>query len=182
MRITISGKAGSGKSTVANLLSKKLKLNHYSIGDLMRAMASEKDMTLLELNKLAEKNKSIDFELDNKLKELGKTKDNFVVDGRLTAFFIPNAEVRVFLKTDDKVRAKRIMNDKRQQEKNKSLKEAINNIKKREESETKRYKKYYGVNYTNKKLYNFIIDTTKLSPQQVVEKIIKFVRRKQKSL
>ena len=182
MRITISGKAGSGKSTVANLLSKKLKLNHYSIGDLMRAMASEKDMTLLELNKLAEKNKSIDFELDNKLKELGKTKDNFVVDGRLTAFFIPNAEVRVFLKTDDKVRAKRIMNDKRQQEKNKSLKEAINNIKKREESETKRYKKYYVVNYTNKKLYNFIIDTTKLSPQQVVEKIIKFVRRKQKSL
>ena len=182
MHITISGKAGSGKSTVANLLSDKLKLKHYSIGDLMRAMASEKDMTLLELNKLAEKNKSIDFELDNKLKELGKTKDNFVVDGRLTAFFIPNAEVRVFLKTDDKVRAKRIMNDKRQQEKNKSLKEAINNIKKREESETKRYKKYYGVNYTNKKLYNFIIDTTKLSPQQVVEKIIKFVRRKQKSL
>ncbi len=182
MRITISGKAGSGKSTVAKLLSKKLKLKHYSIGDLMRVMAIEKGITLLELNRLAEKDKSIDFELDNKLKELGKTKDNFVVDGRLTAFFIPNAEVRIFLKTDDKVRAERIMNDKRQQEKSKSLKDAISNIKKREESETKRYKKYYGVNYTDKKLYNFIIDTTKLTPTQVVEKIIKFVKSKQKSL
>lgn len=183
MRITISGKAGSGKSTVAKLLSEKLKLKHYSIGDLMRAMTIEKGMTLLELNRLAEKDKSIDSELDNKLKQLGKTKDNFVVDGRLTAFFIPNADVRVFLKTDDSVRAERILKDKKHQERGKSLKETIANIKRREESEKKRYKKYYGVNYTDKKLYNFVIDTTKLTPNEVVEKIIGFVKQKhQKSL
>ncbi len=178
MKITISGKAGSGKSTIAKLLSNKLSLRHYSIGDLMRAMAIEKGMTLLELNKLAEKDKSIDLELDNKLKELGKTKDNFVVDGRLTAFFIPNADVKVFLETDDKVRAGRILKDKRQQEKTKSLKETIISIKKREESEKKRYQKYYGVNYLDNKLYNFIIDTTKLAPERVVEKIIGFVKQK----
>ena len=79
MIITISGKAGSGKSTVAKMLSERLRLKHYSIGDLMRAMAKEKGMSLLEFNKLAEKDKSIDLELDNKLKELGKSKDNFVV-------------------------------------------------------------------------------------------------------
>ena len=112
MRITISGKAGSGKSTVAKMLSERLNLRHYSIGDLMRAMAKEKKMSLLEFNKIAEKNKSIDFELDNKLKELGKAKDNFVVDGRLTAFFIPNAEARVFLDANDEVRAERILKDK----------------------------------------------------------------------
>ena len=179
MRITISGKAGSGKSTIAKLLSEKLKLKHYSIGDLMRAMAIEKGTTLLELNKLAEKDKSIDFELDNKLKELGKTKDNFVVDGRLTAFFVPNAEIRVFLETDDKIRAQRILKDKRQHEKSKTLKEALSNIKKREESEKKRYQKYYGVDYLDKILYNFVIDTTKLTPEQVVEKIIGFVKQKQ---
>ncbi|MBI2652210.1 (d)CMP kinase [Candidatus Woesearchaeota archaeon] len=182
MRITISGKAGTGKSTVAKLLSKKLKLKHYSIGDLMRVMATEKNLSLLELNKLAEKDKSIDFELDNKLKELGKTKDNLVVDGRLTSFFISNAEIRVFLDADEKVRAQRILKDKRQHEKSKSLKEAINSIKKREESEKKRYKRYYGVDYLDKKLYNSIIDTTKLTPQEVVWKIIEFVKSKQKSL
>lgn len=182
MRITISGKAGSGKSTVAKMLSERLNLSHYSIGDLMRAMAKEKKMSLLEFNRMAEKNKSIDFELDSKLKKLGKAKDNLVVDGRLTAFFIPNAEARVFLDANDKVRAERILKDRRQQEKSKSLKEAIGSIKKREESEKKRYKKYYGVDYTDKKLYNCVIDTTKLTPNQVVGRIMNFVKTKQKSL
>ncbi len=178
MIITISGKAGSGKSTVARLLSKKLKLKHYSIGDLMRAMAKDKSVTLLKLNRLAEKDKSIDFELDNKLKELGRNKDNFVVDGRLTAFFIPHADVKVFLNANDKIRAQRILNDKRHQEKNKSLRETLKNIKEREESEKKRYKKYYGLDYRDKKLYNYVIDTTNMTPNEVVNKIVNFVKSK----
>ena len=178
MIITISGKAGSGKSTVAKSISQKLNLRHYSIGDLMRAMAREKKISLLELNKLAEKDKSIDFELDDKLKELGKTKNDFVVDGRLTAFFIPNADVRVFLDADDEVRAKRILKDKRQHEKSSDLKEMMESIKKREESEKIRYKQYYGVDYLNKRLYNFIIDTTDLKPQEVVDRICSFAKEK----
>lgn len=176
MIITISGKAGSGKSTIAKLLSEKLNLKHYSIGDLMRAMAAEKGLSLLEFNKLAEKDSSIDFELDNKLKELGKTKDNFVVDGRLASFFVPNAQVKVFLDADDEVRAQRILNDKRLHEKSKSLKEMIANIKKREESEKKRYQKYYGVSYMDKKLYNYAIDTSNMAPNEVADKIMKFVK------
>ena len=182
MRITISGKAGTGKSTVAKLLSGKLNIKHYSIGDLMRAMSLEKKMSLLELNRLAEKDKSIDFELDSKLKEIGKTKDNFIVDGRLTAFFIPHSDIRVFLEADDKVRAERILKDKRQHEKGQNLKQMTINIGKREESEKKRYKKYYGVDYADKKLYNFVINTTKLKPREVVDRIIKFIKSKQKSL
>ena len=181
MIITISGKAGSGKSTIAKMLSKKLKLKHYSIGDIMRKMAAEKRMTLLELNKLAEKDKAIDFELDSRLKKLGKTEDNFVIDGRLTAFFIPHADARIFLEANDKVRAQRIMKDKRHHEKSKNLKEMLKSIETREKSEKKRYRKYYNVDYTDKKLYNCVIDTTKMAPNQIVDKIIKFVKR-QKSL
>ncbi|MCH9028900.1 MAG: nucleoside monophosphate kinase, partial [Bacteroidetes bacterium] len=66
MIITISGKAGSGKSTVAKELARKLELKHYSIGDLMRQMAKEKNISLTELGKLAEKDDSIDKELDKK--------------------------------------------------------------------------------------------------------------------
>ena len=175
MKITISGKAGSGKSTVAKLLSERLKIKHYSIGDLMRAMAKDKGMTLLELNKSAEKDKSIDFELDNKLKELGKTKNNFVVDGRLTAFFIPDAEVKVFLDTNDKVRAERILKDNRDHEKSKDISEMIGKISKREESEKKRYKQYYGIDYSDRKPYNLAIDTTNVTPDEVVEMIIGFI-------
>ena len=181
MRITISGKAGAGKSTVARLLAKKLNLKHYSIGDLMREMASEKGITLIELNRLAENDKSIDFELDEKLRKLGKSHDNFVVDGRLTAFFIRNADVRVFLDADAKIRAQRILKDRRHDEENQNLKETIINIKKRELSEKKRYMKYYGVNYLDRKLYNFIIDTSGMTIKQVIGSIVKLVKHNQKS-
>src|SRR3989344_2153766 len=172
MIVTISGKAGSGKSTVAKLLAERLKLKHYSIGDLMRAMASEKKMCLIELNKLAESDNTIDLELDEKLKELGKTNDNFVVDGRLTAFFIPKANVRVFLDTDDKVRAERILKDRRAHEESKDILEMTAKIREREESEKKRYRQYYKMSYLDKKWYNLVIDTTNMSPNDVVEKII----------
>jgi|SRR3989338_3463697 len=181
MRITISGKAGTGKSTVAKLLSQKLNLKHYSIGDLMRAMASEKGISLLDLNRMAEDDKSIDLELDDKLKEIGRAKDNFIVDGRLTAFFIPHADVRVLLETDDKVRAERILKDKRQHEKSEDIEEAIAIIKKREESEKKRYKNYYGVDYTDRKLYDFVVDTTDLKPDEVVERISNLIKLKSKN-
>jgi len=182
MIITISGRAGSGKSTVAKLIAKKLGIKHYSIGDLMRQMAMEKNITLLELNKLAEKDNSIDLELDNRLKDLGKFQNNFVVDGRLTAFFIPHAQVRVFLEADGKTRAERILNERRQHEKSENLRETMENIEQREESERKRYIQYYDADYSDKKHYNCIIDTSKINPEQVVEKVMEFVNIVKKSL
>jgi len=174
MIITISGKAGSGKSTAAKELAKKLKLKHYSIGDLMRQIAKEKNMSLNELSKSAEKDKSIDLALDKKQIEL-RDKTDFVIDGRLTAYFIPYANLKVFLECNDKVRAERILKDKREDEKSKSINELTKKIKKREQSERKRYKKLYNVDYYDKKLYDLIIDTTNLSINGVLEKIIKSI-------
>jgi len=172
MIITISGKAGSGKSTVAKELAKKLNLKHYSIGDLMRQIAKERNISLIELSKLAEKDDSIDIELDKKNIQL-REENNFVIDGRLTAYFSPYADLKVFLDCDNKVRAERILQDKREEEKSKNLEELAKKIKQREESERKRYKKLYNVDYCDKSLYDLIIDTTNLSISEVVEKIIK---------
>lgn len=174
MIITISGKAGSGKSTIAGGLAKKLELKHYSIGDLMRQLAREKRMSLNELSKLAEKDESIDLELDKKQIEL-RDQDNFVIDGRLTAHFLPYADLKVFLDCDDKVRAERILKDNRSDEKSKDIKGLIKKIRQREHSERKRYKKLYNIDYHDEKLYDLVIDTTKLSIMEVVEKIIRLV-------
>lgn len=178
MIITISGKAGSGKSTVARELAKQLKLKHYSIGDLMRQMAKERDISLLELGKAAEKDKSIDKELDERQIRLGREEDNFVIDGRLTAHFIPNANVKVFLECEDRVRAERILKDERKDEKSKDITEVISKIKKRESSERKRYKQYYGIDYYDEEMYNLVIDTTKLSVKGVVGRIIGKIKKK----
>ena len=171
MIITISGKAGSGKSTVAKEIAKKLELKHYSIGDLMRQMAKEKNISLSELGELAEKDDSIDKELDKKQIEL-KNEDNFVIDGRLTGFFIPNATVKVFLDCDEKVRAERILKDERKDESSKDAVEVVEKIKAREQSERKRYKQYYDADYYDKKLYDLVVDTTNLSVEEVVNKIM----------
>ena len=172
MIITISGKAGSGKSTVARELAKQLKLKHYSIGDLMRQMAKERNTSLLELGKIAEKDESIDKELDERQIKLGKGENNFVIDGRLTAHFIPNADIKVFLECEDRVRAERILEDERKDEKSKDINEVISKIRERESSERKRYKQYYGIDYYDEEMYNMFIDTTKLSVKEVVGRII----------
>ena len=172
MIITISGKAGSGKSTVAKEVAKKLGLEHYSVGDLMRKLAKEKKMSLNDLSRLAEKDRSIDMELDKKTIEL-RAADNFVIDGRLTAYFLPYADLKIFLDCEDKVRAERILKDNRDDEKSKSLKELIKKIRQREKSERKRYDNLYSIDSHDKKLYNLIIDTTKLGVKEVVDRIIK---------
>src|SRR3989338_5787602 len=171
MIITISGKAGSGKSTVAKELAKRLHLKHYSIGDLMRQMAKERNISLLELGKIAEKDKSIDKELDERQMKL-RTEDDFVIDGRLTAYFIPNADVKIFLECEDRVRAERILKDERKDEKNRDINEVISKIREREASERKRYKQYYGIDYYDEEMYNLVIDTTNLSVKEVVGRIM----------
>src|SRR3989338_404464 len=176
MIITISGKAGSGKSTTAKELAKKLSLKHYSIGDLMRQIAKEKGISLMELSKQAEKYPSIDRELDKKQIDLRK-KDNFVIDGRLTAFFIPNAGLKIFLDCDDKVRAERILKEGRKDENGNNIRELMEKIKQREHSEKKRYKEIYNIDYADKKLYDLIIDTTDISPHEVLKRIMAAIKK-----
>jgi cytidylate kinase len=81
--------------------------------------------------------------------------------------------VKVFLDCDDKVRAERILKDERKDEKSGDIKEIIKKISEREESERVRYKKYYNADYYDKKLYNLVIDTTKLDIEEVVGRIVK---------
>ena len=181
MIITISGKAGSGKSTVAKLVAKKLKLKHYSSGDFMREIAKEHNMTLLELSALAEKEKWVDKALDDRQISLGKIKDNFIIDGRLSWHFIPNS-IKIYLDVTPEIAAKRIYGDKKNENRKNegftSQNDIIQKIKERTNSEKKRYKKYYNLDYHSKKHYDLVIDTSKITPEKVVEKIISFQKNK----
>ncbi len=175
MIITISGIAGSGKSTVAKLLAKRLNYKHYSIGDFMREIAKERNLSLLELSKLAENDKTIDKELDKKQVELAK-EDNFVIDSRLGFHFIKDS-IKVFLEVNLNEAAKRILKEKREHEQYKDIQESIEKIKTRINSEDRRYKDYYGIHYHDKDNYDIVIDTTEQKPEEIVEKILKTINR-----
>ena len=177
MIISISGKPGSGKSTVAKLVAKKLGFKHYSIGDLMGEIAVEKGVSLLELSRIAEKSREIDELLDKKQSNLGKTQDNFVIDSRLGWQFIPRS-VKIFLDVDLDVGAQRVYQTKRSDEaENISIKKTKENIAKRIASEKRRYRRYYDLDYFNKAHYDYVADTSNIPAEKVVEEIVGFIKR-----
>lgn len=176
MIITISGRAGSGKSTVGETLAKKLKLKYYCIGDMRRKMAEDMGISLAEFNRLGEKEAFTDTKVDEFQERLGKKEDNFVIVGRTSYYFIPHS-VKVFLDVSLEEGAKRIFSENREKEKFKTLSEAVDSIKAREESDSKRYKKYYNINIAEPKNFDLVIDTTKIPADAVVDRIIAFARK-----
>ena len=177
MIITITGNLGSGKSTVAKLIAKKLGLKHYSTGDFWREIAKERGTDVLGLNKMAETDRSIDNEMDKRQENLGKKGDNFVIDARLAWHFIPHS-IKIFLDVTDEEAARRIFSEKRPEEKfNATLESTLKKIKERRESERKRYKELYNVDYYDKKNYDLVVDTTPIIAEQVAEKVMDFVKK-----
>ena len=183
MIITISGVPGSGKSTVAKLVAKKVGFKHYSAGDFMREIAAKRNLSLLEISKVAEKDRGIDKELDERTVKLGKEEDDFVMDSRLAYHFIPNA-FKVFLYVDAKAAAKRIFGDIRKKKEGRKVEKesttlaaTLSAIRKRRRSEELRYKKYYNIDLFNKKQYDLVVDTTKATPEEVAAKIVDAVKK-----
>ncbi|MGB9748314.1 MAG: (d)CMP kinase [Candidatus Woesearchaeota archaeon] len=180
MIITISGEPGAGKSTVARIISKKLKLEYFSIGSFLREIALKRNKGIVEINKFAEENLEIDKYLDSKLVEISK-KDNYVVDSRIAFYFISHS-VKVFLKCDEKIAAERILKEigngknTRVSEHYKNLREVIESIKLRKESELNRYKKTYGIIYNDLKNYDLVVNTTMLSPEKTAKIILEFLK------
>ena len=80
--ITISGYPGSGKTTVAQLLHKKIGIPYIYSGDLFRTLAQQHHMSLEEFGKYCETHREIDEELDREQLEILK-KGNVIIEGRI---------------------------------------------------------------------------------------------------
>jgi CMP/dCMP kinase len=172
MIIAISGMPGSGKSTLAKMVAEKLKLKYYSIGSLMRQMATKNNLSLLELSAYAENDKRVDAMLDNAQADLAIQEDNYVLDSRLGYHFLKKA-FKVFITVSDEEAAKRVFEAKRAEEKeNTSIEETLKSLKQRHQSEVLRYKKHYGLNPFDETNYNFVLDTTGLAPEEACSKLI----------
>ena len=175
MIITIDGIPGSGKTTVAKMLAKKLGFKLYSAGDIQRAMAKKRKIDFLTLQEEAKKDEGkIDKETDAKTKELGETQDNFIITGRTTGHFIPHAR-KIFLDVEIATGARRIYLEGRDDEHSAEYYDALNKVKKRMASERIRYKKYYRIDIDDPKHYDLYIDTTVLTPEQVVDEILQWL-------
>lgn len=174
MIITLGWHHGAGKSTLGKKLAEHFGFKRYSTGDFMRELAAERGISLLDLGREAERDGGmIDKILDDRQIAIGKTEDNFIIDGRLSFHFIPQA-IKIFLTVDAREAAKRIFADETRAgvELHETLEHATENIQIRRASEDERYMKYYGLHIYDMSLYDIVIDTTDKTPEEVFEAVI----------
>lgn len=179
MKITITGDLGSGKSTIAKILSEELNLKYLSTGAIQREMARKRGITTLELNNLADTNKDIDKEIDDNLRALNTLDKDFVVDSRLGWFFIPSS-IKLYFLIDIEIAAKRIMNDStRINETYTSQQETIDKVTLRKASENNRFLKEYGADCADFKNFDLTINTTELKTITIARFITKIIAQEE---
>lgn len=186
MIISLSGAQGSGKSTIAKKLAKELNWPHFYIGGIRRKIAKDKGMTLAQYNKLGESDPSTDLEVDDYQKKLGETKDKFIIEGRTSWYFIPHS-FKIYLDVDKKEGAKRILahlqedNDRNEDKGIVDKESMLKSLAKRAKSDAYRYRKYYNIDVHDKSHYDYVLDTSKLSAEEVFEQILKEIKKRKEN-
>lgn len=161
--ITIAGKPGSGKSTTSKSVAAELKYTHFSSGDLFRAIGKERGINLLEANLSGEKGADIDHLVDQKLRDIGATEDEMVIDSRTAWHWIPSS-FKVYLNLDLTTAAERILANTTPERMAvehipNDVNEYAHQLQQRLDSESRRYEKFYGINPYDVANYNLVIDT-----------------------
>jgi len=181
--ITIAGKPGSGKSSTAKLLAQQLGYDHFSSGDLFREIARSRGQNVKQANLDAEGKQldedNIDEMVDRRLREIGQTENNKVIDSRTAWHWMPNS-FKVFIDLDLIIASKRIIAamehddvaGNRNEHIPESLEDYAHELGERLASETRRYEQQYDINPYDMTNYDYVIDSGKNSLDQVVEKVI----------
>ena len=170
MQITITGKLGSGKSTVGKLLAERYGYEIFSTGFIMRAYAVERGYSPLEMNKIMEDDRQLDDYLDSTVARvsLERKDDKLIFDSRMAWHFATNV-FKIFLTVDPMVAARRLVENPRPDEYYESVEGACEGLIKRAESEQARFLARYGVDYNDFNNYNLVVDSTHRTPDEIAD-------------
>ena len=173
MIISITGKPCSGKCTVAKVLEQKYGFKRISMGDMFKAEAKKRGMSTEEFTEYRTKDPSFDIYMDKQLpKFVSEYKDdNVVLESRVAWHFLPES-FSVFVDINDDEMAKRLLySDREGKEKSASFEEAKKTTINRYRLELEVYKKTYDIDCSNMDNYDFVIDSSSLTPDELAEKI-----------
>ncbi|MBO5713474.1 MAG: cytidylate kinase family protein [Clostridia bacterium] len=170
LKISLAGDLGSGKSTVGAILAKKYSLEKVSIGQIQRDMATEMGMDTVAFNKYMESHPEYDKILDDKLREYEVKNGNYIFDSRLAWHFVPSS-FSVYMTVNVEIAAKRIISANRETEQYASIEDAVKKLTSRRESESLRYKEFYGLDITDLSNYKLVVNTDGQTPEQTAEEI-----------
>jgi len=168
--ITISGKICTGKSTLRNLLVKKLSWKTFSTGELFRQYVKDNHLSLEQAD---EQNEYLTKKIDNQVRQILKTKKQQIVDSwmaGITAKGIPNV-LKVLLICKDDIRYKRFAKREKL-----SFQKAKTMVDERLFNWAGKIKKiYHRDDFYDEKHFDLIIDTSYITPQAVLKKVFNFL-------
>ena len=172
INITIAGDLGSGKSTVANHLINNINYRIESAGLIFRRLAEQHGMSAKEFNQFIESNPKYDNMVDDTIKEMGEKEENIIFDSRLAWYFVPKS-FKIYMYVDVDTATERIFNDKgRVSESYSDMATAKKEIIERRESEVLRYKTFYNIDINDYSSYDFIIDTSHATKDEVNDAVL----------
>ena len=171
-KITLSGLAGTGKTTIGKILAQKLNYEFISVGDFSRKFALEQyGLNINEFQEKCKKDPALDQQIDEKFQEYCNKHSNLVIDYRLGFKFVQNA-FNVLLQVSDEVASHRIQNANRQNE-NLDPQSILN----RNTEMKNRFLSLYGVDFTQEQHYHLSLSTDNQSPEELAEVIIEVFKQ-----
>ncbi len=175
MLITLTGNLGSGKSTICNILRESCGYETYSTGKVLRGMAAERGIDILEMNKLCISDPKYDKMIDDAVTKIAdeRRNDKLVFDSRLAWHFAGHS-FKVFLSVALDEAANRVFNDalRGDVEKYASVEDARRDLKDRADTEDKRYRDFYNLEYFNMNNYDLVLDSTCATSEQLAKIIL----------
>lgn len=172
--ICITGNIAVGKTEVAKIVANKLGFELYKASTSFRELARQKNMSLVEFSRFVDKNPDIDKQVELNTKAKVETSNKIIIDARLGFYIAPNA-FKVYMTSTLDVASKRLFTASKtrgKEEKYESIEEAHDAILAREESEKERYLELYDVDIHNLDNYDYVIDTSDLTPEEAANRII----------
>lgn len=179
--ITVSGRIGTGKTTLANNLAQVLGWSELDGGKITRQFTKEKGFHIKDTQKRPD---AFDLALEERIKKLLKEEDNHVIQSHLAGFDAQGIEgifkILVICRDEkgkDKtsVRIDRLMNRD-----DIGVKEAKDEVIEREKQNLEKFRRLYAKNdpnwvYWDEKYYDLIVNTYSLNQKGALNFVLKHI-------
>ena len=158
--ITVSGSPGSGVTTLCEGLAASLDCGYVSGGEVFRRMADDRGMSLRQLTAEASSHEELDRELDRRLQKIARewaaADKPFVLESRLAGWLAgDDADLRIWVDAPDEVRVERTADRD----------ELGAEMRVREVLDESRYASRYGVDLSDRSIYDLTVNTARWSPE-----------------
>ena len=184
--ITVSGRIGTGKTTLANHLAETLGWNVLDGGKIFRKLTKEMGEHIKNTHKRPD---SFDIAYEEKIKKMLQEEEGHIIQSHLAGFDAQgiNGVYKILVVCRDEegkdktsVRVDRLMNRD-----NMSIKEAKEEVLEREEQNLVKFKRLYAKNdptwvYWNVKYYDLIINTFSLNQKEALKNVLMHIGYKGK--